>query len=163
MLHQVIAFWKTSRVNWMMVRYPWSKITVCYNLLRIIRKCSFGSIYIIMSFYHASFGSIYIMIFVYLAYACLVCYRGMIIYFHNTRIFFPCECLRNRIVRRVIASSLVNNSLLQSAEKSHDVEQTREILKHNSNNETTLKPVREGFVERSSKDQPHIAPQFHQY
>ena len=55
-------------------------------------------------------------------------------------------------------SMIENNSLLQSAEKSHDVEQTREILKHNSNNETTLKPVREGFVERSSKDQPHIAP-----
>ena len=55
-------------------------------------------------------------------------------------------------------SLVENNSLLQSAEKSHDVEQTREILRHNSNNETTFKPVREGFVERSSKDQPHIAP-----
>jgi len=55
-------------------------------------------------------------------------------------------------------SLVENNSQLQLAEKSHDVEQTREILKQNSNNETTFKPVREGFVERSSKDQPHIAP-----
>jgi hypothetical protein len=87
-----------------------------------------------------------------------------------SEVFIP-SCLFTLLLSEVFISSSLftlqlddgeifmveNNSLLQSAEKSHDVEQTREILKHNSNNETTLKPVREGFVERSSKDQPHIA------
>lgn len=55
-------------------------------------------------------------------------------------------------------SLVENNSQLESAAKLHNVEQTREILKPISNNETTLKPVREGFVDRFSKDQPYIAP-----